>query len=137
MQEDLSLNTTVSSLGNAFARSKVVGSLLRKKPDILNAAAYVTTPLVARDMLSIVKAHGREKLQYWGFSFVLWLSAFGFYLIRLLGTVRFWERRQYNMNYMKCDNNTNNKEYFRFAAMFPVRLKTLSNSMLYIKSFTG
>lgn len=70
MQDDFSLNTTVSSLGNAYARSQILGGLLHKKPDVNTAAAYVTTPLVARDMLSIVNAHGRDKLLYWGFSFV-------------------------------------------------------------------
>jgi pimeloyl-ACP methyl ester carboxylesterase len=32
-------------------------------------AQYVSTALVARDMLSITRAHGRNKLQYWGFSY--------------------------------------------------------------------
>jgi pimeloyl-ACP methyl ester carboxylesterase len=32
-------------------------------------AQYVSTALTARDMLSITRAHGRDKLQYWGFSY--------------------------------------------------------------------
>lgn len=35
-----------------------------------NYAPYVSTALVARDMLEITRAHGREKLQYWGVSYV-------------------------------------------------------------------
>lgn len=32
------------------------------------AATYASTASVARDMLEIMKAHGRDKIQYWGFS---------------------------------------------------------------------
>ena len=34
------------------------------------AAPYVSTALVARDMLTIMQAHGYDKIQYWGFSYV-------------------------------------------------------------------
>jgi len=30
---------------------------------------FLNTDHTARDMLSIVRAHGEEKLQYWGFSY--------------------------------------------------------------------
>ena len=33
-------------------------------------AERMSTPLVARDMLSIVEALGQDKLQYWGISYV-------------------------------------------------------------------
>lgn len=33
------------------------------------AAEHASTAIVARDMLSITRAYGREKLLYWGFSY--------------------------------------------------------------------
>lgn len=33
-------------------------------------APFVSTAITARDMLEITRAHGREKLQYWGVSYV-------------------------------------------------------------------
>lgn len=50
----------------AWARAQVFGKLVEKR-----AGAYfkhINTENIARDMLSIVRAHGREKLMYWGFS---------------------------------------------------------------------
>ena len=59
-------NETKGSLGGLFAASQTVGKVAEARvPDI---APFVSTPAVARDMLSIVKASGSDKLQYWGFS---------------------------------------------------------------------
>ncbi|EIN12406.1 hypothetical protein PUNSTDRAFT_130657 [Punctularia strigosozonata HHB-11173 SS5] len=58
-------NATDDALARAYARAQVMGSLAEARRK--EAAQYVSTPMVARDMLSIVRAHGREKLQYWGF----------------------------------------------------------------------
>ena len=64
MQGDASLNVTEQSLAKTFARAKVFGELASS----LDVSAHMSTPVVARDMLSIVKLHGINKLQYWGFS---------------------------------------------------------------------
>ncbi|EIN12410.1 alpha/beta-hydrolase [Punctularia strigosozonata HHB-11173 SS5] len=61
------LNATDEALARAYARAQVFGSLAAER--VGEAAQYVSTPMVARDMLSITRAHGREKLLYWGFSY--------------------------------------------------------------------
>ena len=67
LNENLPLvNTTSDAVYRQHAFAQVLGNLaeLRTK----DASAYVSTALVARDMLSIVTALGRDKLQYLGFS---------------------------------------------------------------------
>lgn len=62
-------NESSGSLGMVFAEAQLVGKIAKARiPDI---AQHVSTPTVARDMLSIVKAFGLDKLQYWGFSYVI------------------------------------------------------------------
>lgn len=63
------LNQTASSLGAFLSNAKVVGDIAASRSR--KYAEHVSTPVVARDILSIVKAHGLDKLQYWGFSCVL------------------------------------------------------------------
>ena len=59
-------NETQGSLGTLFANVQTIGKVAEARiPDI---APFVSTPNVARDMLSIVNASGFDKLQYWGFS---------------------------------------------------------------------
>ena len=53
------------SIPELWARSQILGSLAKKNYGFI---PYATTDNVARDMLSIVQAHGRQKLNYWGFS---------------------------------------------------------------------
>ncbi|KIJ41487.1 hypothetical protein M422DRAFT_229571 [Sphaerobolus stellatus SS14] len=67
------VNASTDSLSKEYARSFVTGQLATKKVNHL--AQYVGTALVARDMLSITRAHGRDKLQYWGFSYGTLLGA--------------------------------------------------------------
>lgn len=59
-------NISASSLGALFGRAQVIGNLTLDRAK--HYAEHVSTPAVARDMLSIVKAHGLDKLQYWGIS---------------------------------------------------------------------
>lgn len=60
------VNASSTSFSEAFVRHKVLGQLAEHRN--LRYASYVSTPTVATDMLSIVKASGYDKLQYWGFS---------------------------------------------------------------------
>lgn len=57
---------TNGSLGAVYTYTQIIGKVAKTRiPDV---AQHVATPTVARDMLSIVKAFGQDKLQYWGFS---------------------------------------------------------------------
>jgi pimeloyl-ACP methyl ester carboxylesterase len=66
-EADPALNVTTDSFARAYARVSLLASLVREHSG--DTASYVGTAFVARDMLSIVRAHGREKLQYWGLSY--------------------------------------------------------------------
>lgn len=61
-------NTSLDATSRLHASAKILGGVVDARPQVKHAASYVSTALVARDMLSITRAFGREKLQYWGFS---------------------------------------------------------------------
>ena len=54
------------AVSRLHARSQIYGKIANVTT--LKASPYVSTALVARDMLAITRAHGSDKLQYWGFS---------------------------------------------------------------------
>ena len=66
LQFPLNLNSSPSALGEAYGRANIMAELAADRAKFV--AERVSTPTVARDMLSIVKAFGQDKLQYWGFS---------------------------------------------------------------------
>lgn len=60
------LNITADAMARVHSRFNVYNALVEARTK--HASPYVTTAAVSRDMLAIVKAHGSDKLQYWGFS---------------------------------------------------------------------
>ena len=62
------VNATESSFGEAYAWSEILSGIVADRMRFV--AERMSTPLVARDMLSIVEALGQDKLRYWGISYV-------------------------------------------------------------------
>ena len=60
------VNNSDEGIGRTFARSKVLGQLAAEQD--YGYLRHINTDQTARDMLSIVEAHGQSKIQYWGFS---------------------------------------------------------------------
>ncbi|KAF8876134.1 alpha/beta hydrolase fold-domain-containing protein [Infundibulicybe gibba] len=63
----------VDGLASEWARAQILGKLALAHDH--NVLAHMNTENTARDMLQIVQAHKREKLQYWGFSYGTVLGA--------------------------------------------------------------
>ncbi|KAF9269273.1 alpha/beta-hydrolase [Marasmius fiardii PR-910] len=64
----IELNRSDTMSVSAFsARSQLTGSLAAQRDK--NVLAHMNTDHTARDMLTISEAYGRDKLQYWGFSY--------------------------------------------------------------------
>lgn len=90
------LNSSSDALGRFWARAQVYNRFAAER----GSYQHINTDNTARDMLQIVRAHGREKLQYWGISLVLPL-----FLCSLL----------------KCRYSYGSVLGAVFASMFPVR----------------
>ena len=60
------VNNSDEGVGRTLARSKVLGQLAAEQD--YGYLRHINTDQTARDMLSIVEAHGQSKIQYWGFS---------------------------------------------------------------------
>ena len=54
------------SVASYSARAQLTGTLAVQRDK--NVLAHMNNDQTARDMLSITEAHGKDKLQYWGFS---------------------------------------------------------------------
>jgi hypothetical protein len=64
-----SMNSSADALPHVYARGIVEGQL-RDDENL----RFINTNHTARDMLRIVQAHGLEKNQYWGFSYVFLIA---------------------------------------------------------------
>lgn len=62
-------NSTLDAISRIRARTLVYNSLAAVRTE--HVSPYVGTAAVARDLLSITRAFGYEKLQYWGLSYVV------------------------------------------------------------------
>jgi hypothetical protein len=61
-------------LARTYARYVSFGNVAEAR--LKDIGPYVNTPFVARDMLAITKAHGYNKLKYWGVSYGTALGMF-------------------------------------------------------------
>lgn len=67
LQAKLALNASDhEGFSRAVLISELIGDIGVEKTDV---GKYLSTSIVARDMMSILKAYKREKLMYWGFSY--------------------------------------------------------------------
>ncbi|KAJ3512917.1 hypothetical protein NLJ89_g3241 [Agrocybe chaxingu] len=60
-------NNSDESVARIWAAGRLLGQLAAERDD--GHLRHINTDQTARDMLRIVEAHGREKIQYWGFSY--------------------------------------------------------------------
>ncbi|KAJ3500369.1 hypothetical protein NLJ89_g9828 [Agrocybe chaxingu] len=60
-------NNSYEGIARTWASARLLGQLAAENDD--GYLKHINTDQTARDMLRIVEAHGREKIQYWGFSY--------------------------------------------------------------------
>ena len=60
------LHIAEDNVADKWVSAKVLGKLAKDRND--DYLRHINTDQTARDMLRIVEAHGRTRIQYWGFS---------------------------------------------------------------------
>ena len=60
-------NESVSSLGRTLAQARILGNLAANRIEQISES--VSTAAVATDMLTIARAFGFDKVNYWGISY--------------------------------------------------------------------
>ena len=66
LQSIFDANSSSNAIGRIHAQSQIISTLAFN--NAIKVGQHMSTAVVSRDMLSIVRAHGRDKLLYWGFS---------------------------------------------------------------------
>ncbi|ESK91321.1 alpha beta hydrolase fold family [Moniliophthora roreri MCA 2997] len=61
------LNFSSDTVASSWARTTITGQLAGERA--MDVLPHIQTDHTARDMFTITEAHGREKIQYWGFSY--------------------------------------------------------------------
>jgi hypothetical protein len=74
--DDPPFNATADAVARTYARFDSYGTLSKKR--VGGIVQYISTSLVARDMLEMTQAMGHPKLQYYGISYGSILGAFLF-----------------------------------------------------------
>lgn len=64
------VGSSPAALAFNWARYQIYGRLAEERDKTKDVLIHINTENTARDMLKITQAHGRDKLQYWGFSYV-------------------------------------------------------------------
>jgi pimeloyl-ACP methyl ester carboxylesterase len=67
MLDNPPLNTTTDAFNRAYAQFKSFAPVAETR--LQDIGPYVNTPFAARDMLAITRAHGFDKVKYWGISY--------------------------------------------------------------------
>ncbi|KAH7067838.1 alpha/beta-hydrolase [Auriculariales sp. MPI-PUGE-AT-0066] len=69
MSRPPTLNSSADALARTWATGKLLGGLVQQRPSAKWVAKHMSTAIVARDMLSITRAFGRNHVQAWCFSY--------------------------------------------------------------------
>ncbi|GJE95989.1 alpha/beta hydrolase [Phanerochaete sordida] len=118
-------NSSHEAFGIGFAQEQVFGKLAEER--IANVSQAVSTPAVAMDMLSIVRAFGFEKVNYWGVSYVVSPRSAGMVLMYQTGMGRYLARPSQRCSRRTWDASSSTVSQTRMSGTL-VRVSTQSLS---------